>query len=60
VVLTIATREVVWSAETREAIVAVGPHERIVCAGAGEHLRYGFVGGEERPEHHYHYREQDV
>src|SRR5215204_4297057 len=59
-VLPIPTREVVGPAETREAIVPVGAHERIVCAGAGEDLRLGFVPGQERSDHNYHGRQQDV
>jgi hypothetical protein len=51
--------DLVVAAATLEAIFPVGPHERVV-AGAGEDLRQGFVPGEERSDHHYHHRQQDV
>jgi hypothetical protein len=59
-VLSVTTRDAVWPAQTREAVLAVGPYERIVASGAGQDLRYGCVSGEERSDHNYHHRQQDV
>src|SRR5829696_1662692 len=56
-VVTAATLEAVLPVATREA---VGPHERILTAGTGKDLRQSFLPGEERSEHYYHHREQDV
>src|SRR5215216_4478746 len=55
-----ATLEAVLTGATLQAVLPVGPQERIVACGAGQDLRQGLVGSEERSDHHYHHREQDV
>src|SRR5215203_488144 len=55
-----ATLEAILPSTPREAVLPVGHDERIVACGACENLRQGFVGGEERSDHNYHHRQQDV
>ena len=55
-----ATLEAVLTGATLQAVLPVGPQERIVACSAGQDLRQGLVGSEERSDHHYHHREQDV
>ena len=55
-----ATLEAILTGATLEAVLPVGPDERILACGACEDLRQGFVGGEERSDHNYHHRQQDV
>src|SRR5215204_5073963 len=43
-----------------DLVVAAATPEVVVAAVAGEDLRQGLVPGEERQDHHYHHRQQDV
>jgi hypothetical protein len=60
VVSPVATFEAIHPFAPLEAVVPVGPEERIVVVGAGEDFRQDFLPGQEPPNHHYNYREQDV
>jgi hypothetical protein len=60
VVSPVATFEAIDPGAPLEAVVPVGPEERIVVVGAGEDFRQDCLPGQEPPDHHYYYREQDV